>query len=439
MALGGGSFMSQNKVLPGAYINFVSAARASSALSERGAATMPVTLEWGVLGCVMEVTPLQFRKDSKKLFGYDYTSPELKGLRDIFLNVRVAYLYRLGEGGAAASNSYATAKYVGTRGNDLTVAVAETPDDATKMEVSLYLGGEMVDRQTVSDAGELADNGYVVWQKGADLDATAGAPLSGGSSPTVTNAGYQAYLDAIESYSFNAIGCPSGDANVRRLFAAFTKRLRDDNGVKFQCAVYNPDAGASSGHEGVVDVLNKPSDIGAGAWELVYWVTGTLAGTAVNASALNKIYDGEYAPDVAFTQAELESAIKCGKFAFHRVGADIRVLADINSLVAVTDTKGEDFKQNQTIRVIDQVANDIAALFNAKYLGAVPNDADGRVSLWSDIVRQHEQLQAVRAIEGFDSGDVEIIQGETKRSVVVSDKITPVNAMAQLYMAVTVN
>ena len=40
MALGGGTFVTQNKTLPGAYINFVSAA-ASATLSDRGIATMP--------------------------------------------------------------------------------------------------------------------------------------------------------------------------------------------------------------------------------------------------------------------------------------------------------------------------------------------------------------------------------------------------------------
>ena len=33
MALGGGMFTVQNKILPGAYINFMSAARASTSLS----------------------------------------------------------------------------------------------------------------------------------------------------------------------------------------------------------------------------------------------------------------------------------------------------------------------------------------------------------------------------------------------------------------------
>ena len=50
MALGGGTFTVQNKELPGAYINFVSAASADASLSERGIVTMPLELDWGVSG-----------------------------------------------------------------------------------------------------------------------------------------------------------------------------------------------------------------------------------------------------------------------------------------------------------------------------------------------------------------------------------------------------
>ena len=49
MALGGGTFVTQNKELPGAYINFISAASASATLSERGIATMPLELDWALM------------------------------------------------------------------------------------------------------------------------------------------------------------------------------------------------------------------------------------------------------------------------------------------------------------------------------------------------------------------------------------------------------
>jgi hypothetical protein len=432
MALGGGTFVTQNKTLPGAYVNFVSAASASAALSKRGIATIPVILDWGALGSVVEVTAGDFQKNSLKLLGHDFTAPQMKPLRELYRNVRTAYLYRLGTGGAPASNAYGAARHVGTRGNAITVVVAENADDAAKKDVTVVLDGAVVAAQTVGAAADLADDDFVVYLKTGPLALTAGTPMTGGADPVVANSAYQAYLDAIEGYTFNAVGCPSGDAGVKGLFAAFTKRLRDEMGVKFQCVAFDE----AADHEGVVNVMNDVAD--GDAWALVYWVTGVVAGTEANKSALNKVYDGEYSVNANHTQSALEQAIKTGKFGFHRVGSDVRVLSDINSLVSVTSEKGEIFKENQTIRVIDQIANDIAVIFNTRYLGVVPNDAAGRISLWSDIVKHHEQLQEIRAIENFSDKNVAVEQGGTKRSVVVRDLVTVVNAMAQLYMTVTV-
>ena len=90
------------------------------------------------------------------------------------------------------------------------------------------------------------------------------------------------------------------------------------------------------------------------------------------------------------------------------------------------------------MRVCDQIANDIADIFNTRYLGVVPNDNAGRISLWNDIVKHHQQLMDIRAIENFSPEDVVVEQGDSKKAVVVTDLVTVVNAMAQLYMTVTV-
>ena len=123
---------------------------------------------------------------------------------------------------------------------------------------------------------------------------------------------------------------------------------------------------------------------------------------------------------------------------FHRVDEAVCVLTDINSFISITDEKSSDFSSNQTIRVLDQIANDIAVLFGKKYLGKVPNDAAGRISLWNDIVKHHTELQDIRAIENFSGENVTVEKGDTKKSVVVTDYVTPVNAMEQLYMTVYV-
>ena len=434
MALGGGTFTVQNKVLPGAYINFVSLATATATLSDRGYATMPLELDWGIEGEVFEVTNADFQKNSMKIFGYDYTNEKLKGLRDLFKNITTLFAYRLNGDGVKASNTFATAKYAGTRGNDIKIQVQVNVDDGSLFDVNTYLGTVMVDSQTVAKAADLVANDYVTFKSSAELSSTAGTPLEGGTNGNVTGTNHQAYLDKIESYSFNAMGVVTTENTIKSLYDAFCKRMRDEVGAKFQVILYNK----ASDYEGIINVKNKTSDEGWSEASLVYWVTGISAGCAVNKSNLNKVYDGEFAVNVDYTQTQLTKAIQAGEFTLHQVGDDIRVLEDINSLVTETETKAYIFKDNQTIRVIDQIANDIAVLFNTKYLGAVPNDEAGRISLWADIVKHHEQLQDIRAIENFTDEDVKVSQGDTKKAVVVQDAVTVVNAMAKLYMTVTV-
>ena len=433
MALGGGTFFTQNKVLPGAYINFISASKASATLSDRGYAAMALELDWGVENTIFEVTNGDLQKNSMKLFGYDYTAPQLKGLRDLFLNLKTLYLYRLTSGGVKATNTYATAKYCGTRGNDLKVVISNNVEEEEKFDVSLYIDDTtLLDKQTVSQMSELVDNDYVTWKSGASLSETAGEPLSTGTNGTVNGLAHQTFLDKAESYYFNILGCVSTEDEIKSLYVAYTKRLRDEVGAKFQLVVHNKEAD----YEGVINVINDVEESPVSS--LVYWVTGAEASCAVNASLLNKKYDGEFTVKADYTQSQLEGFINAGKFAFHNVGNDARVLSDINTLLTVSDTKGDVFKENQTIRVCDQIANDIANIFNTRYLGVVPNDANGRISLWNDIVKHHQQLQDIRAIENFTSEDITVAQGDSKKAVVVYDKVTVVNAMAQLYMTVEI-
>ncbi len=445
MALGGGTFTVQNKVLPGAYVNFFSVASASAAVSDRGIATVPLTLDWGRDHEVIAVTNEEFQKQSRKIFGHDYTDQEMKGLRDLFLGAKTLFTYRLNSGGDKASNEYAVAACSGTRGNDLKISIQQNVDEAGAWDVITWLGTDRVDTQTVTEAAQLVPNDFVSFKADITFAVVAGAALSGGTNGTATNAAYQAYLDKIESYRFNTMGVVTTDDTVKSLFAAYNKRMRDELGIKFQLVLYDytlPDyMGVISVKNKCLDGVGKDSD-GKMAYPdeaaAVYWTVGAQAGCAVNASVQNRMYNGEYEIAVDYTQSELIAAIKAGEFVFHRVNSDIRVLEDINTMVTVTDTVGTVFKDNQTISVIDELANQDAQVFNEKYLGKVPNDEAGRSALWSDLVKIRQELQTIRAIENFNEMDVSISQGDTKKSVVVENAITVVNAMSKLYMTTTI-
>ncbi len=429
MALGGGTFISQNKKLPGSYINFASAQNASSSIGERGIAAMAIEMDWGKDGEIIEVTSQNFAKDSLKIFGYDYSHEKLKGLRDLFKNVKKAYFYRLNTGNKATTD-IATAKYSGTRGNDIRIVVAKNIDDDTKYDVITYLGTKEVDKQTVKEVSELLDNDYVTFSM-ETLEVTAGKSLEGGTNGDVSGEAHQNFLDKLESYQVNAIGCTVKDESTSNLYVQYAKRLRDEQGIKFQVVVFNN----AANYEGVVNIKNTAVEDESA---LVYWVTGVIAGCEINKSNTNKTYDGEYTVNVDYTQSQLESSIDNGEFILHKVGDEIRVLVDINSLVDTTIEKGEEFKSNQTIRVLDQIASDVASVFNSKYLGKIANNEAGRTSLWSDIIALFKDYQTLQAIENFEDADISVEIGNDKKSVTINTNVQVINAMEKLYMTVVV-
>ena len=343
--LGGGVFVTQNKALPGSYINFVSASAASSTLGNRGVVAIALPLSHKP-GEVIEVTKADFIKNSTDILGCGYADAKVAPLREIFQNSIKVYVYDLGEDG------------------------------------------------TVTDA-----------------------------------------IDALETYEFNVLCAYTDVAEDVASYITAVKGWRDDYGKKCQVVVYNQNA---PDHEGVINVVSKTSTDGAPEYALTAWVAGVEAGCKVNESCTNKLYNGEYSIVTDKTQKELEACIEAGQIAFHLVYGEVRLLEDVNSFTNTTTDKGEDFKSNQTIRVIDQIANDIAKLFNTKYLGRIPNNPSGRISLWADIVAHHRELEEINAIESFDSALLTVEQGSNKKSIVVNDVVVVSNTMTQLYMTVVV-
>ena len=102
MALGGGTFVLQNKTLPGAYINFVSAKNNNVMFGERGYATMPLLLDWGEESKVFEVTNGDFvyvpAEECYEKGGYEVSiTPVAKGGGEKIANHLVEMLKELNQ------------------------------------------------------------------------------------------------------------------------------------------------------------------------------------------------------------------------------------------------------------------------------------------------------------------------------------------------------
>lgn len=434
----------QNKVLPGAYINFVSTGSAA-AMGARGIAALPLELNWGPEDRIFSMASGDFSGQALAALGYDPTAAELLLVREALKRAKTLLVYRVNSGGVKASaivgGLTVTAKYGGTRGNDLRAAVLANVDDSSQVDVVTYLDGDEMDRQTVAKAGgaaSLTANDYVAFDSPATLTAAASVGLTGGTNGAVSGASYASWLTAMEVEQFQVLGYPGTDSAVKALVTAFVKRLREDEGKKVVGVLYQ----YAADYMGIVSVKNGVV-LADGATltgdRAVAWVAGAGAAAEVNQSLTNTAYDGAVDVDIKYTKSQYEAAIKAGEFVFYADGNKARVLADLNTLTTFGAGVSQDWTSNRVVRVMDGWANDVAAIFGARYLGTQTNNDTGRGLFLADLVALGKNYESVSAIRDFLPDDITVRQGSGARDVAVDCALKPNDSMEKLYMTVSVN
>ena len=138
-------------------------------------------------------------------------------MREVLRGAETLLFYRPA-GGEKAHSAHASARYGGTGGNAIQIVIRENGE---QFDVATVVDGVEADVQTVSTAEELQDNDLVTFTDEA-LAATAGEPLTGGTDKTAEKADYEAFLRAIEPYTFQTLGCASEDEEINNLFVSFT-------------------------------------------------------------------------------------------------------------------------------------------------------------------------------------------------------------------------
>ena len=389
-----------------------------------------ILLQYGGPDGMMTVEAEDFQRGAMDIFGYSYSHEKMKEMRELFIGAKTAKIFRLNHGAKARMTSEkltVTAKYGGIRGNDIRITVAVNADDERAFDVNTYLDLEMVDTQVIKTIEELKDNKYVTFQGTGIPTAVVGAALTGGTTETALGSAYEKMLAAAEKETFSVLAYAGEDRTTKKLFVNYTKRLRDDEGVKFVTVLHDF---AEADHEGIISVGT--------ARELVYWTAGMEAGAEVNESLTNRKYDGEYEINAKDSKSSFIKGIRAGKFLFYDDGGEIRVLRDINTFTSFESNKNRDFSSNRVLRVLDSIANDVARIFSEYYLGKRSNNENGRNLLKAEIIAYHEQLQQIEAIENFKADDIIVSPGKEKQDVVVYENVQPTDAMEKLYMKVEV-
>ncbi|WP_334072487.1 MULTISPECIES: phage tail sheath family protein [Paenibacillus] len=439
-----GTWTTQNKVSPGTYINFKSAARPVGTVGERGVAAFPAPLPWGPSG-VIKLEGESFLQNAQKLLGFHAADARIRHIASAMAHAGKVLIYRLGAKNAAQAaavigNLKATAKYGGTRGNDLQIVVQASVDQPDVYEVRTLLEGEEVDAQIVGTAEALKNNDFVTFSGSGELTETAGTALAGGKEGTGGSGDWTDALAALEAEEFDVLGLPTDDSALKQLAVAYTKRLREQEGKKIVTVLYNyPQAD----YEGVISLKNSVVTADGLTVEPIYllWEIAAMeAAAGVNESLTYTEIPNAVDVTPKYTYSEMIQALQNGELVLSASNGKVQIQQDINTLTTFTADKAKHFSKNRVVRVLDTIARDIQRTFTASYIGKIGNNADGRNLLKGEVLSYLGSLQGIGAIQNFNAEtDLEVLPGIDGDAVVINLSVQPVDSIEKIYMTVTVN
>ena len=438
--MAGGNWTTQNKVLPGVYINYSGNGNNPSVEGDSGIVGIPAILPWLKEKTLISLT----RKESKSLesdFGKDALL-----ITEAMKNSAHVFLFRVNTGEKAAAtigNLVCTALYSGVYGNRLSVSIENTVGQTDKYDVITWLDTTEIDRQTVADITSLAANKWIAFSKAATdttLSVNAGTTLSGGTNGTPTSADYVDFLNQIELQTVNAVACPTDDADIKALFIAFAKRMINDDGKYLQVVV--PDSEAN--FEGVISVKNGViledgthiDNVAATAY-----IAGATAGCPLKESLTNANYIGAVDVDERYTTAQQIEYAKSGHMVFipSPVGGNsVLIQKDINTLTVFTSSRTYAMSKNKVIRILFNICNEISNRGMLYYSGKVANNEDGRKLFQSDILSYFRSLEAEGVLHDVAPEDITVSKGELIDAIVVQYGVRPVDVIETIYNTIVV-
>nr|DAM32596.1 MAG TPA: tail sheath protein [Caudoviricetes sp.] len=372
-----------SKKRPGVYINFKSKRQQKVKDPTRGTVIIPlVGLGWGPNSEQIKISAESPDAYMDKLGHsvYDKNDSMLL-IREALKNADVCIVGIINPGTpatATAGGITITAKYGGTRGNDLSVAAVANTTGGN--DVKVYLGSDKVEEYkgvtTIADLIAASEQKYVVFSATsteAEIKPFASSPLSGGSDGNSSNGNVTAFLDASENVKWNTMAFPIDTEELKTTAIAKIKYLRENAGKTVQVVI--PDA--KSDYEGVINVTNSVVVDGQSLTnaQACAWVAGATASATKTESNTYKEYDGATAVVGLKTNEESIKAISNGEFFFSMSEEDkVIVEYDINSLHNFTSERTEDYSKNRVIRVYDSFADDLKLTFPPNKFD---NDEDG--------------------------------------------------------------
>lgn len=353
----------KGRVRPGTYVNVDANRNRTVNYGSRGSVLIPLVNSWGPHAKLIKIEATDIAS-ADALLGNSVENILL--LNEAFKGAGTVMAYNLNKGEKAKAtkdNLTITAKYGGTRGNDIKVASKAVPENGYTLTV--ILDTETVEEFTVANIEEACaiDSGYVVFSGTGELAAFSGVSLDGGTSGEIIKSDVTDMLDAIEDEAVSAIAFPWTDNELKAVAVSKAAYLRDVLGKSIQVVVADyPNAD----YEGAINVTNSYALADGteltNAQATAYVAAITASATELVSNTYRVVTDASQVVGRKSNE-EAEVAIQSGEFFFTQHGDEVIVEYDINSLHTFTPTRSKSYRKNKVIRVYDAVSDTIRETF----------------------------------------------------------------------------
>lgn len=439
--MAGGTFIAQNKIRPGAYLNFKSVGTPDVKVGARGIVTFATELDWGAEGKLIELYSSDMTSgDSLAKVGFTAFDKSSKLANLALSNAYLLKLYRLNKGGAKATTTIGdltvTAKYSGLFGNKIAMLIKDLKNGL--FEVSTYADGYAVDTQKAATIADLVSNDFVDFSGEGALTESASVLLKGGTNGEYSNGNYTEYFGLLKTTQWQTLAIVQNADEVNSLAAQFIEEMRDAEGKYVQVVLANYD---DANYEGIINNVSSVvmDNETITVDEFNAYVAGITAGASLVQSNTGKVVEGATSIVNPLTNDEIIAALQEGKFVLStNQDGNIKVEKDINSLHTFTADRSYTFSKNRVIRTLDEIGTSVCGIWENTYLGKVSNNDAGRTLFKSSIINYLTELQNLGAIQNFESDKVEVIAGGDIDSVIANVAIQPVDSMEILYMTINV-
>lgn len=449
--MAGGTFLAQNKVRAGAYINFVAVPAPSTGIGTRGVAALPLMMDWGSDYVELLSTDLVDGKSLAKV-GLVASDEASLPMRLALSNAYKLLIARTNTGGSKAGvtsgNLKVTARYSGILGNRLSVIIKKVTDSEL-FDVLTALDGVEKDSQRVADISRLVSNDWVdfeaVTSGNNTLTETAAKALSGGTNGSESDESFNTAMSLLFTKSWNTLGVMSDVSTRKNAAITLITNDREREGKKRQCVLLNSGGAAGANYEGVI--TSKQGFIDSDGREIsdalfVCYLTGLSAGSSIVQSNTYHVVKG--AKVITGEPLGHEGIVEDLKQGYtllsYRSDGAVVIEKDINSLCDFPSDKSYAFSKNRIMRCLDEIGNTLALTWEKTYVGKVNNDATGRNLFKADMINYFQQLESLGAVTNFDKDkDIEVLAGADIDSVVCNYRVQPVDSMEKLYATVNVH